>query len=150
MIVSTPPGALVYVNSSKLERPTPTAVEVERGRPYQIEVYRRGFRPWGQRVALGLEERRRRLEIALAKQPAVWGTLQLSATQKADFFLDTRRVGAQVEAVTLAEVRAAVPHRLVVRAPGFRPVERTIRVKPGKVLVLNFALERVDTSVRRK
>jgi hypothetical protein len=64
----------------------------------------------------------------------------LSANIKADFFLDTRKVGAQTRQVTLADVQAGVEHRLRVVAPKRKSVEQLVEVEPGKIRVLQFDL----------
>ena len=78
------------------------------------------------------------------------GTLQLSVSPRADIFLDSRRVGAQVTQLNLADVRAEVEHQIRIVAPGHKTLLRAIKVKAGKVEVLKFELTRVDTSASDK
>jgi hypothetical protein len=121
-----------------------TFSRLARGKRYELHVHLEGHLPWRQIVALGLDEERRLLRITLQPKALRFGTLQLSANVKADYFLDTRKVGTQTLHATLADVRAGVDHRLRVVAPGHLPVEQVVRVDPGKIRVLQFDLKPLD------
>lgn len=145
---STPPGATVFLDGRRLSGTTPLTTTVRPGRPYRLQLTHPGYQAYAQTVALGTNEAHRRLEVQLASRPLQWGTLKLSSDVQADFFLDDRCVGTQTTQVTLADVRAAMAHRLRVRAPGRRTAERTVQVSPGKVAVYDFLLERVPQLAR--
>lgn len=145
---STPPGATVFLDGRRLSGTTPLTTTVRPGRPYRLQLTHPGYQAYAQTVALGTDEARRRLEVQLTSRPLQWGTLKLSSDVQADFFLDDRCVGTQTTQVTLADVRAAMTHRLRVRAPGRRTAERTVQVSPGKVAVYDFLLQRVPQLAR--
>jgi tRNA A-37 threonylcarbamoyl transferase component Bud32 len=145
IINTTPPGATVYLdNVSQAQRTPLTLHHIQRGQPYELLVHLPGYAPWRETVALGLTEEERHLRLTLSEGPPRWGTLLLGASDKADFFLDTRKVGTQTRQVTLAEVRAGVEHQLRVVAPGYEEVQQRVRVEAGKVQVLQFNLQRQD------
>lgn len=145
VVVSSPPGAAVFLDRVRQPSLTPmTLSRLKRGKRYELYVHLAGRLPWRQIVALGLDEERRLLRITLSPKALRFGTLQLSANVKADFFLDTRKVGTQTSQATLADVQAGVDHRLKVVAPGHRPAEQVVRVDPGKIRVLQFDLKPLD------
>ena len=145
VVASEPAGAELYVNGARWKRATPVTLEVGRGRPYDLLVFHPGYKPWRRRIALGVDESRRRVRIQLRRRSRGFGTLQLSSDRKADFFFDSRRVGAQTTRVVIADVRAGVDHELRLVAPGYRTLERRVKVESGRVTVLRFTLERVDS-----
>ncbi len=142
VIETTPAGASVFVNNVAYKQPTPLTIPgLQRGQPYEVVIRRPGYLPWKQAVALGVAEDERLLRVTLVESAPSWGTLHLRASVRADFFLDTRKVGTQTRQVTLAEVRSGLDHRLRVVAPGYRSVEQAVRVEPGKSQVLTFTLQ---------
>jgi hypothetical protein len=143
IVQTTPPGATVYLdNISQAQRTPLTLQHIQRGQPYELLVHLPGYAPWRETVALGVTEEERHLRLTLSEGPPRWGTLLLGASDKADFFLDTRKVGTQTRQVTLAEVRAGVEHQLRVVAPSYETIEQRVRVEAGKVQVLQFNLQR--------
>ena len=141
-VTTTPPGATVYLDNVPQGTTPLTLPRLRRGQTYELFVHLSGYGPWRQTIALGLDEEERPLPLTLVEGPPRWGTLLLSASTKADFFLDTRRVGTQTRQLSLAEVRAGVDHKLRVVAPHHEAVEQTVRVEAGKVQVLQFDLRR--------
>jgi len=123
---------------------------IRRGQSYDIFLHLPGYQPWRQTVALGLAEEERQLRVTLSEGPPRWGTLMLTASHQADFFLDTRKVGVQTRQVTMAEVRAEVDHVLRVVAPGFQVEEQKVRLEAGKVQVLKFDLRRAEQPKKGK
>jgi hypothetical protein len=140
-VETTPAGADVYLDRVRQSRRTPLTLRpIRPGQPYELYVHRRGYVPWRQTVALGMNERRRVLRISLPKKSMRFGTLKLSANARADFFLDGRKVATQTRQATLVDVQADADHRLRVVAPGHDAVEQVVRVEPGKLQVLQFDL----------
>jgi len=138
---SDPHGATVYLNGVRQARKTPlTLTHLRQGQPYALYLHLPGHRAFRQRVALGIGEPRRTLSVVLVRRAIGFGTLKLGANIKADFFLDSRRVGTQTREVTLMDVQADADHQLRVSAPGHRPLTQTVRVETGKVQVLQFDL----------
>jgi hypothetical protein len=144
VIVTAPAGATVYLNGVEQVGRTPLTVNgIVPGRPYRVALHRTGYAPFGQTVALGANEEERELRIPLSQAPPEWGTLTLSASTRADFYLDSRKVGTDARRVTLADVRSGTDHELRVTAPGFRPLRQKVRVEPGKVQILELDLEKL-------
>lgn len=142
---SVPAGAALYLDGVRQAGTAPRSLTLQQGQTYEIYLHHPGFRPWRQRVALGIGEARRVLEIPLQHQAIRFGTLKVGSNVKGDVFFDGRRVGAQTLEVTLADVQADVDHRLRITAPGHEPAEQTLRVPAGKLHVLQFELQPVQT-----
>ena len=149
-IHTSPPGATIFLDHAKQPQRTPAALTIDRARPYLIQLDHPDRMPWHQRVALGVHEGHRRIDVALHGSETRWGTLAVTASDRADIFLDGRRVGTQTERVTLANVQAGVPHTLRLVSRGHDTIRETIEVAPGKVSSLDFKLRRVDTVGPRK
>jgi len=148
LLKSVPAGAGLYLDGARQAGTTPSSLTLRQGQTYEIYLHHPGFRPWRQRVALGIGEARRVLEIPLQRQAIRFGTLKVGSNVKGDVFFDGRRVGAQTREVTLADVQADVDHLIRITAPGHEPVEQTLRVPAGKLHVLQFELQPAQAAGR--
>jgi hypothetical protein len=150
LVVSQPAGARVFLNQVAQPGRTPLTLRgLLRGQPYELAVLLPGHAPWRQTIALGLDEDERKLSVRLDPGPIRFGSLTITATEPADFFLDDRKVAGRTRQATLADVQAGVEHELRVVAPGFKLVQQKVLVEAGKSQVLHFPLERASDAVAR-
>lgn len=137
-IASIPPGASVTLNGMRLNELTPTSVEVERNRPYKIEVGQDGYASEVREVTVS-EEREVPVSVQLRK---ITYKVQI-APVRAMVYVNDKWVG-DGQVVTLEGLDGAKPVDLRVEADGYLPhrlhFEKASRMPP--VIIVQLILAR--------
>ena len=138
IVLSAPEGAEVWLGKNRVGD-AGTPFELPAG-VHTLEIARDGYFPMTRdvRVPPGGEAS---LTVRLSAKP---GALRVvSQAPAAAVWHDDRRLGDANQTFALA----AGEHRLLTRAPGFRPAAITVMVRPGETVVHEVALEPMPSTL---
>ena len=132
-LTSRPVGGTVTLDGVFLGV-TPLRLQVSPGEKHQIEITLAGYRPAKRSVELGPEEE---LELEVRLQPEYGVVFFDSRPVDAVLVLNGKPQGPATARLKLP----AVPHRIEIRKPGYRPYRGTVTPSPGISRTVSVVLQ---------
>jgi predicted Ser/Thr protein kinase len=144
VVKSDPPDARVFLDGEELEVLTPAVIEeVTAGEKHEIEVAKKGFKPWVETVE---PEDDKSVTIRAPLERLLTTIVIKSTPSGASVFLD----GAEHNELTptvIEEVSVGEKHEIRVEKRGFKSWTETVEPEDDKPLPIRPSLERLLTTI---
>ncbi|MDX9720264.1 MAG: PEGA domain-containing protein, partial [Myxococcota bacterium] len=137
-VVTPVEGAVVFVNGHYLG-PAPAQFSLGQG-SHSLRLEAEGYETYREELQLGAGEMR---QLVIEMQPLSTQLTVVTAASDAEVWVDGGLLGAAGESL---EVKPG-EHRVELRAPGYRPIEMSFEIRPGKRRTLPIAMLREPEDV---
>jgi serine/threonine protein kinase len=149
-VVSTPPGAAVFIDGKAQALLTPSVFRVPRADTLHVEVRKDGYKVYAEDVKTREGESARSLAMSLDPLKVAGGKLSVHVNaKKANWLLDGKVVAKEVDTLKIDDL-APGPHKLRVEAKGFEERESPIDIQPNQLASLEWALTPVTHGSKEK